>query len=212
MPPLKKYRQHPSARITIDHHSQPVEDLVDRPYGKWIVRSYYGKRITESATCVDAKGAPVRNFAELWTCECACGRTGNVMRSNLVAGYSTQCMTCQIADRTTPQNLRGARWKVWKRIKCNQTWGLWSAFQVWDAQQTKETGQRLLRKDASLPHGPDNSFYGTESPQYDADIALLAEVDGVSVEAMRQHYATKTRQAVSQAAKAVRERRGELGS
>lgn len=211
MPPLKKYRQRPSSRITIDHHNPPVENLVDKEYGKWVVKSYYGKRITESATRVDANGAPVRNYAELWTCECACGKTGNVMRSNLVGGRSTQCMVCQIRGRTTPQNLRVSRWKVWRRIKANQVWGVWAAFQLWDARQTKLPGQRLLRKDASLPHGPDNSFYGNEAPQYAADIALIAETDGASVEATRLYYADKSRQAVSQAAKAIRDRKGELG-
>ena len=215
--PRKKYRHRPCAGITIDPHAKPIEDLTNRQFGKWVVKSFYGKRTTTSATHVNAKGEPVRNSSELWTCTCECGRTGNVLRGNLLPrkygdpGKSTQCMVCQIAVRTTPQNLRIARWKVWRRVRDNQTWGLWVAFQLWDAEQPKEPGQWLIRKDASQPHGPDNSFYGTEAPQYAADIALIAEMDGSTVEATRLYYSDKTRQAVSQAARAIRVRKGEVG-
>lgn len=216
-PTKKRYRQRPCAAVTIDPNATPLENLVDRQFGKWVVKAFYGKRTTTSATHVNVNGDPVRNSSEMWTCVCECGRTGTVLRGNLLPrkdgqpGKSTQCMHCQIAARTTPQNLRTGRWKVWRRVRDNQTWGMWANFQLWDAKQPKQPGERLLRKDASLPHGPDNSFYGTEAPQYAADIALIAETDGTTVKATRLYYADKTRQAVSQAAKAIRERKGAVG-
>lgn len=50
------------------------KDLIGKKFGKWFVIKYLGK--------------------QYWLCRCDCGKKGDIYAGNLLAGNTTQCMSC----------------------------------------------------------------------------------------------------------------------
>ena len=71
---------------------RPLEDLTGRSYSSWTVLRR-------------APNVPTINET-MWTCQCACGKSADVPRSNLLRGLSTKCVDCRNEDRRRPPRVK----------------------------------------------------------------------------------------------------------
>lgn len=131
---------------------EPTEDLTNNEYNKWTVKSYAGKlrRIGE-------KGSR-QSVVDLWNCECQCGRTAVIQKTNLVHGRSTQCKRCAYDSRTSQIKKYSPMWFRLRKMLCT-TWrkDYWS-FEKW-VDETRNERTFLCRRNTSRPYSPENSYW-----------------------------------------------------
>lgn len=192
---------------------EPVDDQIKPKdtFDKWTVLEFAGKHRSTSP-------AGARCTADLWECRCKCGNVQKVLRCNLLRDLSKQCKACSCAALTkrrkesaSPdskrQNLSISG--KYRRIcidGCPATWD-WLAFLTWfRALEPEQQVGVPQRRDTSLPHGPDNTYF-VRNPIRTSHIAIIAEMCDLSVEAATTWADSVSRQAVELRANKLREKK-----
>ena len=132
---------------------EPTEDLTNRQYGKWTVKSYAGK--------LRAGGVNgCSSVTDQWNCVCACGHETVVQKFNLVNGRSTQCRRCAYDSRTSLVRKYSPMWFRLRKLLCTAWRTDYFAFEKW-VDETRHGRTYLCRRNLSKPHSPENSYWSS---------------------------------------------------
>lgn len=193
-------------KVTFDRTTPPIADMAGMSFGRWVVQKFYGWR----------KTAPTRQTFEMWECRCSCGRVVPVLKTSLIYHRSKQCTKCAAASQTAPdpesiprRNARPA-WQRQQSAMC-EAWQDFSVYWGWVQAQKRVPYSQLLRRDQNQPHSPENSYFGSIREAYDEALAVIAETEGWSTDAAMQWAGGLSKKRVYAAAKAILDRRQEVG-
>ena len=123
-------------------------------------------------------------------CQCKCGTIKSIYRGHLPGGNTKRCRICHYASRCLNHNAYFT--SVWYSKRLHKSdWPSYQHFEDW-AKTNYKKNCRLLKKDASLPHGPDNSAYCKN--RKGACIEVIAQHKNASIEEIEKWANTVSKQ------------------